>query len=82
MPDFQSPLFEKNLAKVEKLRKLANNKGEEVSNIVLAYYLSKPVIDVVIPGAKKKNQVTRNIRAADINLTESKVRKIEDIFNK
>lgn len=81
MPNFQSPLFEEHLDKVEEIRKLANDKGEEISDIVLAYYLSKPAIDVVIPGAKKKSQVTRNVRAAQIKLSDNEIKKIEDVFS-
>lgn len=81
MPNFQSTLFEENLDKVEEIRKLANDKGEEIDDIVLAYYLRKPAIDVVIPGAKRKSQVTRNVRAAKIKLSDTEIKKIESIFN-
>ncbi|MDU1035166.1 MAG: aldo/keto reductase, partial [Staphylococcus sp.] len=49
-------------------------------NIVLAFYLTRPSLDVVIPGAKRADQVVENIEAANIELTEEEIKKIDDLF--
>lgn len=81
MPNFQGEAFRRNLQKVEQLREIAASKGEEVAHIVLAWYLTQKPIDVIIPGAKRIEQVRSNIRAAEIQLTADEVTTIDHIFH-
>ena len=53
---------------------------EEVAQIVLAFYLTRPSVGVIIPGAKKGSQIKENMRAADIDLHEEDIQKIDKIF--
>lgn len=80
-PLFQGEVFVHNLEKVEQLRQIANDKNVEVSNIVLAWYLTQDAIDVIIPGAKKPEQVLANIRTLDVQLTPNEIAEIDRIFN-
>ncbi|MEC0229158.1 aldo/keto reductase [Paenibacillus alba] len=80
MPHFQGGKFTKNLEKVEQLRKIANEKNAEVAHIVLAWYLTHDSIDVVIPGAKRAEQVLDNFKALDVHLTEEEINEIDRIF--
>jgi|SRR5699024_6210903 len=73
--------FEKNLAKVEKLRPIAEEKQADIAQIVLAWYLTRETIDAVIPGAKRPEQVLSNLKAIDVNLTEEDIQTIDDIFS-
>lgn len=77
---FQGEQFQKNLAKIEKLREIASAKDVEVVHIVLAWYLTRPAIDVVIPGAKKPEQVVNNLKTMDVQLSKEEVQRIDDIF--
>ena len=52
-----------------------------MSDVVLAWYLQQPAIDVLIPGAKKPEQVGRNLNALQVELTEAEIAKISDIFS-
>lgn len=79
-PQFQKGVFEKNLEKVEKLRAIAELKHCEVANLVLAWYLKQDVIDVVIPGAKRSEQVLDNLKTLDVKLTEQDAVAIGKIF--
>lgn len=79
-PLFQGDTFISNLEKVEQVREIANNKGVEVADIVLAWYLQQPAIDVLIPGAKKPEQVSRNLNALIVVLTKDEIEKIGQIF--
>lgn len=80
MPHLQGGEFISNLAKVEKLRTLANARGIEVSNLVLAWYLSQEVIDVIIPGAKRPEQLKNNLKAIEVKLSLEEIEKISRIF--
>ncbi|WP_338448082.1 aldo/keto reductase [Niallia oryzisoli] len=77
---FERELFEATLVKVEKLRKLASTKGAEVAHVVLAWYLTLDVIDVIIPGAKRPDQVLQNLKTLEVQLTEEEIQEIDRIF--
>ncbi|MDC5522494.1 aldo/keto reductase, partial [Acinetobacter baumannii] len=47
---------------------------------VLAFYLTRPAIDVIIPGAKLAEQVVENIKAADIVLSDDEIQYIDELF--
>ncbi|GAB4073787.1 aldo/keto reductase [Barrientosiimonas marina] len=80
-PSFQGETFQENIKKVDKLRDIANDYGEEVAHIVLAWYFSRPSLDVVIPGAKRANQVRANKRAGEIQLTQETIDTIDRLFS-
>ncbi|MGE8079883.1 aldo/keto reductase [Peribacillus loiseleuriae] len=79
-PLFQGDTFISNLEKVEQVREIANNKGAEVADVVLSWYLQQPAIDVLIPGAKKPEQVSRNLNALQVVLTPDEIERISRIF--
>ncbi|PTH20374.1 aldo/keto reductase [Staphylococcus arlettae] len=79
-PEFQGDKFKENLKKVDELRTIADNHGVEVAHVVLAFYLTQPSLDVIIPGAKKPEQVIDNLTTLDVKLTESEIEKINQIF--
>ena len=79
-PLFQGDAFVHNLEKVEQLRLIANDKNVAVSNLVLAWYLTKDTIDAIIPGAKKPEQVLDNIKTLEVQLSSQEIKEIEHIF--
>ncbi|MEW4325635.1 aldo/keto reductase [Rossellomorea marisflavi] len=81
MPNFQGSTFTSNLQKVEELRKLADEKGVEISQVVLAWYFSRPSLDVLIPGAKRSDQVVRNLKTGDVTLSDSEIAFIDRVFS-
>ncbi|MGI2328930.1 aldo/keto reductase [Planococcus sp. YIM B11945] len=80
LPLFQSGTFEKNIGKVEQLKKIADKKGTDVSNLALAWLLEQPGVDAVIPGGKKPEQVLSNIPAAEIRIESELMDEIEAIL--
>ncbi|OJG45974.1 hypothetical protein RV04_GL001740 [Enterococcus hermanniensis] len=48
--------------------------------MVLAWYLTHPLIDIVIPGAKRPEQVAANAQSADIHLSKSDFDRIDQLF--
>lgn len=79
-PLFQEGNFEKNLRIVEQLKKIADQKGTDVSNLALAWLLEQSGVDAVIPGGKKPEQVESNIAAAEIRLEAEVMNEIEKIL--
>ncbi|WP_316568209.1 aldo/keto reductase [Neobacillus sp. YIM B06451] len=77
---FQKETFEAALEKVEKVREIAEQKGADIANVVLAWYLTRDVIDAIIPGAKRPEQVMNNLKTLDVNLTEDEIRQIDLAF--
>lgn len=80
MPHLQGQEFERNLEKVRKLNALAEAKGADTAHIVLAWYLARPEIDGVIPGAKRADQVLSNLSALDVQLSTQEILEIGSIF--
>ena len=80
LPFYQGDQFKDNLQKIEKLKELAMKYDEDVAQLVLAFYLTRPSLDVIIPGAKKGEQIKANVRAADIDLDPEDVEYIDEIF--
>ncbi|MDN3438972.1 aldo/keto reductase [Planococcus sp. APC 3900] len=80
MPHLQGEEFERNLEKVRKLKNIAEAKGTETAHIVLAWYLARPEIDGVIPGAKRADQVLSNLSALDVQLSTEEILEIGSIF--
>ncbi|MGD7046737.1 aldo/keto reductase [Rossellomorea marisflavi] len=81
MPNFQGSTFTSNLQKVDELRKLADEKGVEISQVVLAWYFSRPSLDVLIPGAKRSDQVVGNLKTGDVTLSDSEIAFIDRVFS-
>lgn len=81
LPFYKEDQFRENLKKVDQLKEIAAEKGEEVAQIVLAFYLTRPSVDVLIPGAKNGEQIRSNAKAAEVELTQSEIEKIDRIFS-
>lgn len=79
-PDFQGERFKENLRKVDQLREIADNHDVDVAHIVLAFYLTRPSIDVIIPGAKQSTQVVDNLKTLEVELTDEEIRYIDELF--
>lgn len=77
---FRGQQFKENLSKVEKLRKIAESKNVEVVHVVLAWYLTRPAIDVIIPGAKRPEQILSNLKTLKLVLKQDEIKRIDDIF--
>ncbi|MCY9805973.1 aldo/keto reductase [Lentilactobacillus senioris] len=77
MPDFTGERFKQILAAVDQIRPIAANHNADVAQVVLAWYMQNPLVSVVIPGAKRPEQVASNATAMQIELS---VAEYETIF--
>ncbi|MBO0423509.1 aldo/keto reductase [Enterococcus plantarum] len=79
-PDFQVERFNVILDKVNQLKQIAAEYNASVAEVVLAWYIKNPFVDVVIPGAKKVEQVINNVKALDVHLTDEDYHRIDKLF--
>ncbi|MBD8838156.1 MULTISPECIES: aldo/keto reductase [unclassified Paenibacillus] len=79
-PLFTGEAFIENLDKVEQLRSMAQSKDVEVAHLVLAWYLTQPSIDALIPGAKRPEQVINNMQTLNVELTAEEIAVVDQIF--
>lgn len=79
-PDFQGERYKQILEKVDQLKLIAADYNTTVAEIVLAWYIKNPLVAVVIPGAKKPEQVKANAKAMAIAMTNEDYQKIDAIF--
>lgn len=74
-------LTEENLEKVEKLIKIAEELGTNLSILALAWNLRKAAISSVITGASKTAQLDNNLAASGFRIPEDALSKIEAVLN-
>ncbi len=79
-PELLGETFLKNLEEVEQLKKIAKSYNTEVPYLVLAWYLTQPAIDVLIPGAKRAEQALSNLKTLDVQLLEEDIIHIDELF--
>ncbi|WP_432749376.1 aldo/keto reductase [Pediococcus pentosaceus] len=72
--------FDQIIDAVEKVRGIAESKDATVAQVVLAWYLKNPNLGVVIPGARKAEQVESNVKATAIELSDQEYRQIDAWF--
>ncbi len=66
------------IARLEELRKIANARGQKLSEMALSFVLNERSVSTVIIGARNKEQVEENIRVfeTDISFTKAEIDEI------
>jgi len=77
-PRFQGENFYKNLELVEKVREIAEEKDCTPGQLALAWVLAQGQDIVPIPGTKHVQYLKENIAAADIELTEDDLTRLDE----
>lgn len=78
---FQGDAFLQNIEKVNRIADIAKKQKVDIAHIVLAWYLNRPEIDILIPGAKRANQLIDNLKTLDVALTENERTFINQLFS-
>jgi aryl-alcohol dehydrogenase-like predicted oxidoreductase len=78
-PRFQGENFERNLAVVERIRQLADQKGVTPGQLAIAWVLAQGDDIVPIPGTKRRRYLEENLGALDVRLTPEELAGIEEI---
>jgi aryl-alcohol dehydrogenase-like predicted oxidoreductase len=81
-PRFQGENFGKNLALVERVREIADEKGVSPAQLALAWVLHRGDDIVPIPGTKHVHYLEENAGAVEVELTEDDLARIEAAFPK
>jgi aryl-alcohol dehydrogenase-like predicted oxidoreductase len=79
-PRFQQENRERNLRLVEHLRELADELGATPAQLALAWLLQQGEDVVPIPGTRRIKYLDENAAAADIELSEDQLRKLDELF--
>ncbi|WP_159723371.1 aldo/keto reductase [Enterococcus sp. CSURQ0835] len=79
-PEFQGERFKAIIEKVDQLKPLAKENDATVAQLVLAWYMKNPNVGIVIPGAKKPEQVAANAKAVDVRLSNADYETIDQLF--
>jgi aryl-alcohol dehydrogenase-like predicted oxidoreductase len=64
---------------VEAMRPIAQTHGVSVARVALAWTLQRPAVTSVIVGAKTLDQLTDNLAAADLQLSEAECTTLEEV---
>jgi aryl-alcohol dehydrogenase-like predicted oxidoreductase len=76
-PRFQGENFDKNLALVAEINRIASQKGCAPSQLALAWLLARGPDFVPIPGTTSPVRLTENLRAVDVRLSREELDRIE-----
>jgi len=79
-PRFQGENFNKNLELVDKINQIASVRGIKPGQLALAWVLRKSENIVPIPGTTNRTHLEENINAADIKITDTEMKEIDQIF--
>lgn len=79
-PRFQGDNFQKNLALVDAIGELANQKGVSQSQLALAWLLSRDASLIPLFGTKKRRYLADNIHALTLALNQAELAELEAVF--
>jgi aryl-alcohol dehydrogenase-like predicted oxidoreductase len=76
-PRFQGENFERNLAIVERVREVAEEKGVTAAQLALAWVEHRGEDVVPIPGTKRRRYLQQNVAATEIELSGEDLRRLD-----
>ena len=77
-PRFQGENFQKNMELVERVKEIAGEKGVTAGQLALAWVLAQGDDIVPIPGTTKVKNLEENVAAADIELTDDDLSRLDE----
>jgi aryl-alcohol dehydrogenase-like predicted oxidoreductase len=77
-PRFQGENFKRNMELVDRVEEIAQEKGVKPGQLALAWVMAQGDDIVPIPGTKRRTYLEENVAAADIELTEDDLRRIDE----
>jgi aryl-alcohol dehydrogenase-like predicted oxidoreductase len=80
--DFMSPRFEKNIAIVEELKKVAADFGKTVAQLAIAWVIRRQEVTSAIVGARKPQQIEQTAPAGDWMLDQGILKQVEEILQR
>lgn len=77
---FSDDQYSEILAALDIVREIGKNHDATVAQTIIAWYMANPDISVVIPGARKPEQVKSNVKAANVKLSNDEYTTIDKYF--
>lgn len=77
---FSGEGFRRNIAVVERLKRVAQEQGMTIAQLAVAWVLAQPAVDVAIVGARTPQQLAQNAEASEKHLTPETLRVVEAIL--
>jgi aryl-alcohol dehydrogenase-like predicted oxidoreductase len=77
-PRFQADNFRRNLALVERVKEVAQEKAVTPGQLALAWVMHRGEDVVPIPGTKRVAYLEENVAAAEIELSEDELRRLDE----
>ena len=77
--DFPPINKEKAFDIIDVMEPIAESKNVSVAQIALAWLLHQPAVTSVIIGAKNTEQLTQNLNAVDVQLTEDELKQLDEV---
>src|SRR3954467_14271148 len=81
-PRFQGENFQKNLELVERVKEIADEKGVTAGQLALAWVLAQGEDIVPIPGTTKVKNLEENVAAAEVQLSDEDLRRLDEVAPK
>jgi aryl-alcohol dehydrogenase-like predicted oxidoreductase len=81
-PRFERENFERNLAVVDRLKQIADEKNITPSQLALAWVLAQGKDIVPIPGTKRRTYLEENVAAANVTLSQKDLARMEEVAPK
>jgi aryl-alcohol dehydrogenase-like predicted oxidoreductase len=78
-PRFQGENFQRNLRLVERVEEIAAEKAVSAGQLALAWVLAQGEDVVPIPGTKHVRYLEENVAAAEVELSEEDLRRIDEV---
>ena len=79
-PRFAEGNFEQNLHLVEAVERIAAENGAKPGQVALAWILRQGEDVVPIPGTKRRAYLEENVAAAEVELSDAELRRLEEAF--
>jgi aryl-alcohol dehydrogenase-like predicted oxidoreductase len=76
---FAGEALERNLAAVERLKELAEQRGHTLAQLAVAWVLAQPGVHVAITGARRPDQVAGIAPATELQLSEADLAEIDEL---
>ncbi|SFL00177.1 Predicted oxidoreductase [Paenibacillus sp. 1_12] len=64
---------------IDVLRPIAEAHGTNSATVALAWLLTRPVVTSVLVGAKRLEQLEANLEAAELELTDDEIRRLDEV---
>jgi aryl-alcohol dehydrogenase-like predicted oxidoreductase len=79
-PHFQEPELSANLALVDGLKEIAQDRGITVGQLTIAWTLRHPAMTSAIVGGRKPEQLDETATAGDVVLSDDEIAKIDELL--